>query len=520
MGKKILKVSSIVVACVLAFVGAVVGVLAIMGKFNEKIVYPDRLEFLNAEQTVIMTGKENGTSGKEYKYFTLAGYSNGEDAVNRKVCYLTIEKGAELIELLDSRFKPIVIDNNRYRVECNEKIYYRLRSAVNNFTATDGEVVIRARDEKNMVVSSNKLRLWLDRPVEEIYLDYDVDNTYSNKTQSITLGINIRQDLKYTSKPIVALDPIASRDGKIVELYYDDPNDRTDFILLDSTKTSDKIDGYEFLKIDSNNQLYFDSAIAGIYKFKIAVFDTYKSRDEYSLDPNDTANSVRINHMVTTSLEISVVNSNVESVGMLSNGVALNLYADNNYITLNANKEGVNNNNLGLFMKRDGRDSELRFNEVDFTLDESNYPSNWSNAGVTFESTTGKRIVFNQGTDYNTIRFASGFDLIDSTLDYSYTSTYDDSTNTIEIREQNTSTRFIINLGQIKIANKTVISSITFTDGLGVKHELICSNGLAFYERILDDAGLDTHCIKLLKTGSFLDFYIYNSVDATYTRAT
>ncbi len=521
MVKKIFKITGIVTASVLAFVGVVFGILAAMGKFKTPIVFPSQLQFVESEQTVILTGKENGSAGREYKSFILTGISNSEHAVNQRVCFITFDKGVELIELLDSEFNVITPIQNRYRVLCNEPIYYRLKDSAKNMSKTDGKVVMRARDEKNMVVS-NYLTLWLDRPVEEIYLDNNPTETYSNHTQQITLGIDIRQDMSFMSSPTVALDPISRENGKIVELYYDDPANPNDLVFIDNTKTADKVDGYDFLKLDGRGQLYFESDKAGIFKFRLAVFDTYQSRVDYLLteDSNTDTNLERIQNMVTTALEINVVNSNVESVGMLSSGVALNLYSDNNYITLNADRtDDVNNNNLSLFMTRNGQNSDLRFNEVAFTLDETRYPSVWTAQGVQFESEDGKKLTFNKIADNSLgkVRFTGFGDEIDG-VDYGYSVNTQSGQVVLSLNIQSRFINITLNLGKINLNNKTNIVSMTYNDNES-EIEFTCSNGLAFYENINSDTGLNTCNIKLLRTGSYLEFYKYDSVNSTFRYA-
>ena len=117
--KKVFKVIGIVLASALGFVGAVIGVMAAMGKFKTPIVYPTVLEFAVTEQTIIETKTFNpklknpdGSIAWEGQFqdaqkapqiysFELNGTNpNSEHEVNKTSCYLWFENitGKDLIQ--------------------------------------------------------------------------------------------------------------------------------------------------------------------------------------------------------------------------------------------------------------------------------------------------------------------------------------------------------------------------------------------------------------------------------------
>ena len=84
MKKKIFAIIGIVLASVLVFAGAVFGIMALMGKFDEPEVYPVRLQFENNEQTIVYD-----SANPDFRYsFVLNGYSDSESELNRKNCYI------------------------------------------------------------------------------------------------------------------------------------------------------------------------------------------------------------------------------------------------------------------------------------------------------------------------------------------------------------------------------------------------------------------------------------------------
>ncbi|MBQ4267396.1 MAG: hypothetical protein IJB93_04310, partial [Clostridia bacterium] len=136
MKKKIFKVIGLVLASVIGFTGAVVGVLAIMGKFKTPDVYPDVLFFENNEMVVIDEYIPLDKYTKDDLYsFVLTGTNSTEDYaefdVNKKTCYIwfaddenNTNVGANLIQLCDSEGKPLekitdINDKNynRYKID-------------------------------------------------------------------------------------------------------------------------------------------------------------------------------------------------------------------------------------------------------------------------------------------------------------------------------------------------------------------------------------------------------------------
>ena len=134
MVKKIFAVIGIVVGAVLAFAGAMVGVMAAMGKFKEPVVYPETLVF---EQSVLMIDQNNPaitlTSGKKIYSFVLTGKSSEEYAVNKKLCYLSFSKGKDIITLCSKDGTPLTpsqSNGNQYLVNCNEPVYYFVNNRI------------------------------------------------------------------------------------------------------------------------------------------------------------------------------------------------------------------------------------------------------------------------------------------------------------------------------------------------------------------------------------------------------
>ncbi len=506
MTKKIFKVIAIVLASIIVFVGAVFGIMALMGRFRTPDVYPNRLEFIEDEQTIVYSD-----SNQDRLYsFVLNGFSDDEEyEVNQKDCYIYFVNnvGADLITLCDQNGNPLQAENNRYLVQCNEYIYYKVNdvSETNFSGSTYGQVVLQGRDARSQVQSSNNLTIWVDRKVTYLSLDYG-SSTSHNGQQELQLGVDVSFDFNYKATPDHSLDPISREDGKIVELYYDDPNE-ADYVPINTSTYSN----YPFLSYNNENQKFsFSADTAGTYEFKIAVFATYQEREDYlnSSYVQTDSNFDRISRMVNTTLTINVVNSDISSVTMNSTGINLNLYADNNYITLSGQSgvQGANDNNLGLSMIRDGVPTTIRFNEVDFSLDENTYPDNWSDVNINFVSDDGQRnIIFNSGSVT-----LSGFGQLNNTYTYSV----DTSRNVININGLNDFSLMYT------LSNIYVNSSTVLIDSMSCIYEsntitFECANGAAFLQSNADA----TYNIKLLRSGSYLQFYIYNTQSGLYNYA-
>lgn len=506
MTKKIFIVIGIVVASIAVFVGAVFGVMALMGKFKTPDVYPDRLQFVENEQTIIYQ-EEN--SEKIYS-FVLNGFSDNQDyEVNKKDCYIYFvdNVGADLITLCNEDGEPLLSENNYYSIECNEYVYYKIKPVSESDFSLDsyGQVILQARDSRSQI-QSNNLIIWIDREISNVYLDYADSIAYDGE-QELTIGVDVALDFVFDADPLHSLDPINREEGKIVELYYYDP-DESDYIPINQ----DTYLTLPFIKYDSDTQIYsFSSESSGTYEFKIAVFSTYQERADYLSSEYVETDSYfeRVSRMVNTTLVLNVVNSDISNVGMNSTGVGLNLYSDNNYITLSGQSgvEGANDNNLGLYMIKDGQSTTIRFNEVDFDLNQSN---NWMDEDIVFTSDDEtKTIRFNQNSASIT-----GFGDYDNT----YNINFDVDNNRINLTDRSTGLiilRLIYALDNIKTDyNTTMIQSISCQyDNNTITFN--CSTGVAFFYN--DGEGI--HSIKALKSGSYLEFYVYDTQLVQYTKA-
>ncbi len=505
MVKKIFAIIGIVLGGVAVFVGAVFGVMALMGRFRTPDVYPSSLSFIESEQTIVYRQDELD----QLHTFVLNGFSNSENEVNHKTCYIYFYDniGSNLITLCDANGVPLVAENNRYKIECNELVYYKLNenSTIDYQDENYGRVVLQARDERNQV-QSNNLTIWIDRAVNNIALDYSGSSIVDNE-QEITIGMEVRMDFSYTATPNYSLQPMSSQDEKIVELYYQDPN-QADYILIDS----DSYQNYSFIHFDdTTGKYYFMADTAGVYTFNIAVFATYQDRAEYLASANSQTDSnfERINHMVNRTVAVNVVNSDISSVGMDSTGVNLNLYSGNNYITLNGTSgvENANDNNLRLYMLRDGRQTNIRFNEVDFILDEGSYPTNWTKNNITFEATGGQTITINNSATSNITLLGFG-DAFDGTYNY----VHNNDQNQIEIPEIALEINYT--LSNIIVGAKTAIDSLSCNINVNEENIILtCSNGVAF----LDTTDASQKQFNLLRTGSYLEFYVLDSFNGSYT---
>lgn len=507
MTKKIFSVIGIVVASVLVFVGAVFGVMALMGKFKTPEVRPDRLTFVDNEQTIVYREQD---SEKIYS-FVLNGFSdNQEYEVNQKDCYIYFVDniGADLITLCNEKGEPLQSQNNRYSIECNEYVYYTIKPvSESDFSQENyGRVILQARDARDQIQSDNNLTIWIDREISNVYLDYNNSNAY-NGEQELTIGVDVSLDFVFDSNPLHSFDPISRESGKIVELYYYDPNE-SDYIPVNQ----DTYSSLPFINYDNDRQIYtFSSEIADSYEFRIAVFPTYQARIDYLNSESAQTDSYfeRVSKMVNTTLILNVVNSEISNVGMNSTGVGLNLYSDNNYITLSGESgvQGANDNDLELYMIKDGQSTTIRFNEVDFGLNES---KNWMQEDIVFTSDDGSRTIrFTQNTASIT-----GFGDYDNT----YNINFEIDNNRLNLTDRTTGAivlRLDYNLGNIMADyNKSMIQSIACEiDDNTITFN--CSTGAAFLIGSADEP----YSIQAVRSGSYLEFYIYDTQSASYTKA-
>lgn len=495
MAKRIFKIAGIVIGAVTLFVAAVIGVMALMGKFKTPIIYPARLTFVDDSQTIVKPSDNSEGSNGLYS-FILTGFSSSGDAVNQKTCYIYFENniGSDLITLCDQNGTPLIAENNRYKVNCDEAIYFKLKEVNSNMfeNTTFGKVVIKARDEKNQV-QSNALTIWIDRDIESIYIDDGSDiNTLKNlkddESQIITLGLDSIQSFDYIATPEFSLHPISRESGKIIELYYHDPNE-IDYVRINTSTYMN----YNFISYDSGEgKFYFKSNIAGDYNFMIAVFATYQERAEYlaSAESSTNSNILRISKMISRQVQFDVINADIDEVLLKSTGVSLNLYSDNNYITLNGSSGATGNkSDLKLSMSNKGVTTTTRLNEVDFLNDNS-----WNITNILFKDGDVSLSIKS-----NNIIVLSGFndDGLNGEKEYTI------SGNSLKIID----TAYIFTIiyeNKLSLNGNKVIDSITYSTYI-----FECSNGVAIVEDV-------TNLIKMLKSGSYLDFYDYDNTTETY----
>ena len=520
MVKRVFAIIGIVLGSALVFAGAVIGVYALMGRFRTPVVYPSRLEFVESEQTIV-NDNQNGLY-----YFILNGYSNSENEVNQKNCFIDVLDGTDLIQLCSSNGENLTeyVDENgnrypnRYLVQCNERIYYKLKSiGASHFNdSTYGRILIQARDERGQH-QSNQLTIWVDRKINEIFIgEYNGDNPITvgeitneaNETiQTIPIGLEVSQYFDILVRPNYSLRPISREEEKIVEIYYFDSDE---YVLIDN----DNITDYNFLHLDQDtNQMYFETADAGSYTFKIAVFDTYASREAYLSDESNLTDSnfERINNMVNTTVVFNVVNSDIEEVGFESSGISFNLY-DESSMTLSS-LDDATPNNLGLYMLQNDRETFSRFNEVDFTMD-----SNFQTDRITLESTDGTYsiVLTNDGITQQAVLEGFGYNSPDNV--FSYQILESDSNYVLEIYGRGNPTEVVLTLtietsnialersvdGDVENLDKILIKKFTCEYNLATI-EFMASSGVTFL-----DIGESIKNLTLLKTGSYLEFYIYD----------
>lgn len=385
MAKRIFKVIGIVLASIVGFIGAVVGVLAIMGKFKKPVVYPKQLVFADQEMIIVDNNEYEDNLSKKIFSFELKGLSGDEQEVTEKNCLLTINSGSSLIQLCDVEGNALTQESNgKYKILCNENTYFRLKKIEDKVLSgsTYGRVTLRADDEKMMTGTARNqdLVVWIDRKVEDINIDdsglsrENVNNTRENgvDVKELTLGLEESLMFDAVSTPKYALNPI-SKDGfggKIVEYFYFKPGAMTDWAMLDKTNLSD----YPFLTYDAtNDKIYFKANTTDLagqtYCFRLGVFATYAERDAYLesiAGASETTNLERMGAMVWSQFNVVVKSTKITSIGSETTNVSLSLFETTNNVILNEDKEGYQN--LRLYMIGAGTRTSLRFDESDFDL--------------------------------------------------------------------------------------------------------------------------------------------------------
>ena len=467
MTKKIFAVIGIVLASVGAFTGIVFGIMAIQGKFKTPVVYPTELVFENQEELIVDDG--------EIHSIVLSGSNSSQQhPVNQKTCYIWFVSGEELIELCHEDGTSLEAEtNNRYKVECNEKIYYKVRQLTDeqiseqlSNSTTRGKVVLSGRSENNKVQASEKI-IWIDREIKNLALDYGVE-TLNPPTeeeikdkklvkQEIAVGVDTRVDIKYLVNPELSRTPVSRENAKDIELYFITDN-VSDYVLVnqENIKTGELS---KIIKYDAqNNVFYFQSAEMGKYNFKMFCYPTYEIKEKLSNQVTETnMQKLSLEGVLVRDLEISFANTDIIKVDMGIDTVTLNLYGENNYITVNGNSgktNAIDNNLLVNMYDKQNNKTTLRLNEI--------------NIGKTLLAVS----------DITNPVFKNG-------------------NNSLEI--SNVLETEITFIEEIELSGYKLIECITKN---GVNYT--CVNGLAVYET-------ETENIKLLKTGSYLDFYSFNN---------
>ena len=479
MVKKIFKIFGIVFGSVLAFVGGVFGVMAAMGKFKTPILYPEVLMFVDEEQMII-AGIPNGIENEDptIYHFVLQGTnSNTKYEVNRKTCYLWFSDniGSDLITLCDERGNPLQKTNdNRYTINCNEPVYYTLNPIADDAT-TDGKVVLTARSENGKTMPDVPLTIWIDREIDSIFIEgYEESiSTENGNEQTISLGVNFDFDFKYVVDSELSLKPVSKDSAKEVELYYVATGYNDDYIRVTQEEVENIDSPLNKIITYADGVFKFKSETPGNYTFKIAAFKTYEYKSDYLElidgqiidNPNfhrvTSLNEYGIENMSVTTLNVTVENVEISKVGFLGGNAVLNLYSENDYMTLDGTSgvAGAKENNLELYMQK-GEGGNLvydysRFDEVQF-VDFSN-PAIWADKQPEFVSSANVKL----------------------------------TAQDLAVADKNKS--------KVRITeNGYILESVVFN---GTTY--YCNNGVAVYNPIGNE-------IKLLTTGSYLNFYVEN----------
>lgn len=497
MVKKIFAIIGIVVGSVTAFVGAVLGVMAAMGKFKTPIVWPQVLEFVNNDQVVI-AGVPNGLGDEPTIHsFMLKGKnSSSKHDVNKTVCYIWFENniGADLITLCDENGNPLTpTTNNRYKVNCNEPIYFTTNPIEDN-AVTDGRVVLMARSANDKIQPDQPITIWIDREVDSVFVDgWGTTSTEGSNTQQITVGVDIPFDFNYVVDTPLSWKPISKESAKEIELYYVATGYNNDYIKVTESEVNNPSSPLNRILTYEDGKFTFKSTEAGNHSFKIATFKTYEYKTDYlaSIEglPIDNPNYHRVSsvnidagvsNMAVTTLDVNVENIDISEVGFLSSNVVLNLYSKNDYITLDGTSgiDGAKDNNLELFMKKGEDDNAVldytRFDEVkmiDFTT-----ANVWTNKEPEFVSILGTKLEFetlmtilndaDQTNNISTISLAENLKVIDYVIYNSApyysnngVTVYDTESKTAKVLSAGSYLNFYVDNGE----NSFKISNLTYS---------------------------------------------------------
>ncbi len=511
MRKKIFKVIGIVLAVALAFVGVVVGIMAISGKFKTQKIYPTELIFDNDNLQVV-----NYYDNHLYN-FTITGIASNGKKVNQKTCYIYFVDrannnnyfGEDLIMLCNEDGTPLQKQEgtNKYKVNCNEPIYYKLKNFGTNpahFNKENYGIAVLQADDGRGMVKSNLLTISVDQAVEQIKLqglEYGTE-TLNGKVygvQSATVSLGAVLDFNLELLPNYALHPISNVENKKIEIYYYNGSRfetgklDNDYELIDDEFLADPENNFVKYITNENEQkvLRFEPTTeGGNYKFVIAVFDSYQT--QRNIVQTQTKYQ-RVDQMIYTVVDVDVTSDNVSEVEFNENlenktdKVSLNLYTDDNYITLNGEPDlltNTNNNDLGL--KIDGATTSRRFDSVAFGTNMERF---WANSNINFKDVEDRTLTFNLNSNNKFVTLVN-FGELDGTYNYNILG------NSIVIDQINAT--FAIAKGNITLNNRQLITTLNYN---GENVQFSCSNGAAF---VTNDS------IVMLRTGSYLEFFNKN----------
>ena len=284
MFKRIIKIVAIVLACAIAGLGIMIGIMFLRGEFKEPYVEPSSIYFDIPDHTLNVTYYANN---KTY---------NGQDASNiysfelkatpanvtEKLCFMNIEWGAELIEFCDAFGEPLDNASLQSQIKIDEKIYFKIKPNFDNTPSNyetsknKGEVKLNFITNDNLRITDLKIKI--DRQVSSVSL-MDFNNTQNNNHYNGVFNYE-KQEYKVvtlSNKPdnwkgyyIYDLEnqtyvPVADdAEFDVDVVYYNVVENKTLTLEVESyTKKSagsDGSDGYELKPIFapqySNNPLY------------------------------------------------------------------------------------------------------------------------------------------------------------------------------------------------------------------------------------------------------------------------
>ena len=522
MTKRIFAVIGIVIGSALALAGAIVGIFAAMGKFKEPVVYPEALVF---EQSSLMVDQDNPTltltSGKKIYSFVLSGTSSSDYEVNRKSCYISFSKGKGIITLCSKDGTPLApsqTNGNQYLVNCNEPVYYFVNTEETTGegeVSKVGEIVLSARDERGAVWGTNELTINVDSAIESVYINAPIgeNGVLQNSpihivgepaTQNIemSLGGKIYINAKdYVVKPSNTLKPFEDKDAKEIELYFVGP-EKHYLVNAETLENDDELkqvlvdaSGTTIIQYDENSGYYFTAMAPARYQFKIAYFPTYNEKEEFDGNPTNAelTGYYRVQEMQHTILSINVQNTVVDNV-YINGAVNLNLFMNNNYLTIGGEKvvDNANNSVLGLTYSPANQQTALRYNEAIFMknnmiLGESIALKSSSNTIVSLVNAE----VTKNGEVYS---FVGG----DAGREKTFTLT----TSTSNHKTINYGYYETVN-GQTKYHNRIVVAGVVDNESL-----TYTTDGLLIIESVFETDGTEKLVLKLLQAGTYLDFLV------------